>query len=57
MKTFKQFKEQITPSPGGVAVPGSDGKIRRFMPPLDLRSVDQKMKNVKNQVRAKFGKP
>ena len=27
MKTFKQFKEQITPSKGGIAVQGSDGKI------------------------------
>ena len=57
MKTFKQFKEQITPSKGGVAVQGSDGKIRRDIPVLDLRTVDRKMQNVRNQAIAKFGRP
>jgi hypothetical protein len=56
MKTFKQFKEQITPSKGGVAVQGSDGKITKMVPPVDLRTLDRKIQNVKNQVRAKFGK-
>jgi hypothetical protein len=57
MKTFKQFKEQITPSKGGVAVQGSDGKITKMVPPVDLRTLDRKIENVKNQARAKFGKP
>ena len=57
MKTFKQFKEQITPSKGGVAVQGSDGKITKMVPPVDLRTLDRKMQNVKNQVIAKFGRP
>jgi len=57
MKTFKQFKEQITPSKGGVAVQGSDGKITKMVPPIDLRTLDRKIENVKNQARAKFGKP
>ena len=56
MKTFKQFQEQIAPSRGGVAVQTSDGKITKIVPPLDLRTVDQKMENVKNRVRARFGK-
>ena len=56
MKTFKQFQEQIAPSRGGVAVQGSDGKITKMVPPLDLRTVDQKMENVKNRVRARFGR-
>ena len=56
MKTFKQFQEQIAPSRGGVAVQGSDGKITKIVPPLDLRTVDQKMENVKNRVRARFGR-
>ena len=56
MKTFKQFQEQIAPSRGGVAVQGSDGKIIKIVPPLDLRTVDQKMENVKNRVRARFGR-
>jgi len=57
MKTFKQFKEQITPSKGGVAVQGSDGKITKMVPPVDLRTLDRKMQNVKNQAIAKFGRP
>ena len=57
MKTFKQFKEQITPSKGGIAVQGSDGKITKMVPPIDLRTLDTKIENVKNQARAKFGKP
>ena len=57
MKTFKQFKEQITPSEGGIAVQGSDGKITKMVPPIDLRTLDRKIENVKNQARAKFGKP
>ena len=57
MKTFKQFKEQITPSKGGIAVQGSDGKITKMVPPIDLRTLDRKIENVKNQARAKFGKP
>ena len=57
MKTFKQFREQISPSKGGVAVRGSDGKIRRDIPAVDLRTVDQKIDNLKNQARAKFGRP
>jgi hypothetical protein len=57
MKTFKQFKEQITPSKGGVAVHGSDGKITKMVPPVDLRTLDRKMQNVKNQAIAKFGRP
>jgi len=56
MKTFKQFQEQIAPTSGGVAVYGSDGKIRKMVPPIDLRSVERKMQNVKNQVRARFGR-
>ena len=56
MKTFKQFQEQIAPSRGGVAVQGSDGKITKIVLPLDLRTVDQKMENVKNRVRARFGR-
>ena len=56
MKTFKQFQEQIAPSRSGVAVKGSDGKITKMVPPVDLRTVDQKMDNVKNQVRARFGR-
>ena len=56
MKTFKQFLEQITPSRGGTAVRGSDGKITKMVPPVDLRTVDQKMENVKNRVRDRFGK-
>jgi len=56
MKTFKQFQEQIAPTRGGVAVRGSDGKITKMVPPVDLRTVDRKMENVKNQVRARFGK-
>ena len=57
MKTFKQFKEQITPSKGGVAVQGSDGKITKMVPPVDLRTLDRKIQNVKNQAIAKFGRP
>ena len=57
MKTFKQFKEQITPSKGGIAVQGSDGKITKMVPPVDLRTLDRKMQNVKNQAIAKFGRP
>ena len=56
MKTFKQFKEQITPSKGGVAVQGSDGKITKMISPIDLRTADQKMKNVENQAIARFGR-
>ena len=56
MKTFRQFQEQIAPTRGGVAVRGSDGKITKMVPPVDLRSVERKMENVKNQVRARFGK-
>ena len=56
MKTFKQFQEQIAPSRSGVAVKGSDGKITKMVPPVDLRTVDQKMENIKNQSRARFGK-
>ena len=56
MKTFKQFQEQIAPSRSGVAVKGSDGKITKMVPPVDLRTVDQKMKNVENRVRARFGR-
>ena len=56
MKTFKQFQEQIAPTRSGVAVRGSDGKITKMVPPVDLRSVERKMENVKNQVRARFGK-
>ena len=57
MKTFKQFKEQIAPSKGGIAVQGSDGKITKMVPPVDLRTLDRKMQNVKNQAIAKFGRP
>ena len=56
MKTFKQFLEQITPSRGGTAVRGSDGKITKMISPIDLRTADQKMKNVENQAIARFGK-
>jgi hypothetical protein len=56
MKTFKQFQEQIAPSRSGVAVRGSDGKITKMVPPVDLRSIERKMENVKNQARARFGK-
>ena len=56
MKTFKQFQEQIAPTPGGVAVRGSDGKITKMVPPVDLRSIERKMENVKNQARARFGR-
>ena len=57
MKTFKQFKEQITPSKGGIAVQGSDGKITKMNSPIDLRTLDRKMQNVKNQAIAQFGRP
>ena len=57
MKTFKQFREQITPSKGGIAVRGSDGKITKMVPPVDLRTLDRKMQNVRNQAIAKFGRP
>jgi len=57
MKTFKQFREQITPSKGGIAVQGSDGKITKMNSPVDLRTLDRKMQNVKNQAIAKFGRP
>ena len=56
MKTFKQFQEQIAPSRSGVAIRGSDGKITKMVPAVDLRTIDQKMENVKNRVRARFGK-
>ena len=56
MKTFKQFQEQIAPSRSGVAVRGSDGKIIKMVPPVDLRSIERKIENVKNQARARFGK-
>ena len=56
MKTFRQFQEQIAPTRGGVAVRGSDGKITKMVPPVDLRTIEQKMENVKNRVRARFGK-
>ena len=56
MKTFKQFQEQIAPSRSGVAVRGSDGKITKMVPPVDLRSIERKIENVKNQARARFGK-
>ena len=56
MKTFKQFQEQIAPTRSGVAVRGSDGKITKMVPPVDLRTVERKMENVKNQVRARFGR-
>ena len=56
MKTFKQFQEQIAPTRSGVAVRGSDGKITKMVPPIDLRSVERKMENVKNQARARFGR-
>ena len=56
MKTFKQFQEQIAPSRSGVAVRGSDGKITKMVPPVDLRSIERKMENVKNQARERFGK-
>ena len=56
MKTFKQFQEQIAPTRGGVAVRGSDGKITKMVPPVDLRSIERKIKNVENQAIARFGK-
>ncbi len=56
MKTYKQFLEQITPSRGGTAVRGSDGKITKMISPIDLRTADQKMKNVENQAIARFGR-
>ena len=56
MKTFKQFQEQIAPSRSGVAIRGSDGKITKMVPAVDLRTIEQKMENVKNRVRARFGK-
>ena len=56
MKTFKQFQEQIAPSRSGVAVRGSDGKITKMVPAVDFRTIEQKMENVKNRVRARFGK-
>ena len=56
MKTFKQFQEQIAPSRSGVAVRGSDGKITKMVPPVDLRSIERKIKNVENQAIARFGK-
>tara|TARA_B100000003_G_scaffold49744_1_gene43715 strand:+ start:1023 stop:1196 length:174 start_codon:yes stop_codon:yes gene_type:complete len=57
MKTFKQFREQIAPSKGGIAVRGSDGKITKMNSPVDLRTLDRKMQNVRNQAIAKFGRP
>lgn len=57
MKTFKQFREQIAPSKGGIAVRGSDGKITKMVSPVDLRTLDRKMQNVRNQAIAKFGRP
>ena len=56
MKTFKQFQEQIAPSRSGVAVRGSDGKITKMVSPIDLRTADEKMKNVENQSISRFGK-
>ena len=52
MKTFKQFREQIAPSKGGVAVRGSMENCRDI-PVVDLRTVDQKIDNLKNQARSK----
>ena len=45
MKTFKQFLEgKYTVNPQVSFIKGSSGKLIKFTHPLDLRSVEDKMK-------------
>ena len=53
MKTFKEFQEQIAPKPLG---PMRTVQGKKIMPrPLDMRTPEQKMDNVKGQAYRKFG--
>jgi hypothetical protein len=53
MKTFKQFLEQIAPKPlGPIRTPQGKKIMQR---PLDMRTPEQKMDNVKGQAYRKFG--
>ena len=38
------------------SIVGSDGKVRQFEPPIDLRSIDEKQQSLENIVIAKYGR-
>ena len=51
MKTFDQFIEQITPPGQTSAVVGTDGKVRKFVHPIDTRTIDKKIEGLNNRIR------
>tara|TARA_B100000427_G_scaffold61559_1_gene48550 strand:+ start:809 stop:1162 length:354 start_codon:yes stop_codon:yes gene_type:complete len=38
------------------AIVGSDGKVRFFTPPIDLRTTEKKQQALQNKVNAKYGR-
>jgi len=52
MKTFHQFMEQVFPKKP-IYERGITGK-KLFVMPLDLRSIDRKMQNIRAQTGLKF---
>ncbi len=39
-----------------VSIVGSDGKVRQFTPPIDLRTLERKQRALQNKVNAKYGR-
>jgi len=52
---FDPIDEQAPPRQRKSIV-GSDGKVRQFEPPIDLRSIDEKQQSLENIVIAKYGR-
>ena len=38
------------------SIVGSDGKVRQFTPPIDLRTTEKKQQALQNKVNAKYGR-
>ena len=52
---FDPLDEQAPPRQRKSII-GSDGKVRQFEPPIDLRTIEEKQQSLENIVIAKYGR-
>ena len=55
MSDFDPIDEEAPPRERKSIV-GSDGKVRQFTPPIDLRTTEKKQQALQNKVNAKYGR-
>ena len=55
-KLFKKKINEQAPPRQRKSIIGSDGKVRQFEPPIDLRTIEEKQQSLENIVIAKYGR-